>query len=127
MIKAVLERCAGIDVGKKSMVVCIMTGPADGEARSETRTFDTTVSDLKLARAWITEAGCTDVMMESTGTYWKPIFNVLEGHVQVALANPQEVKARKGHEDRQQGCLVAGARAAARHGNAELYPAACVA
>jgi transposase len=98
MIKAVIERCAGIDVGKKFMVVCVMAGPADGEARSEVRTFGTTVSELRLARTWIVEAGCSDVMMESTGAYWKPVFNVLEGHVRVALANPQEVRARKGHK-----------------------------
>jgi transposase len=98
MIKAVIERCAGIDVGKKFLVVCVMTGPADGEARSEVRTFGTTVGDLKLARTWIVEAGCSDVIMESTGAYWKPVFNVLEGHVRVALANPQEVRARKGHK-----------------------------
>lgn len=75
-----------------------MTGPANGEARSEIRNFGTTVAELKQARAWITGEGCTDVIMESTGTYWKPVFHVLEGHVGVALANPQEVKARKGHK-----------------------------
>jgi transposase len=98
MIAAVIERCAGIDVGKKFIAVCVMTGPANGEARSEIRNFGTTVGELKQARAWITGEGCTDVIMESTGTYWKPVFNVLEGHVRVALANPQEVKARKGHK-----------------------------
>jgi transposase len=98
MISAVIERCAGIDVGKKFIAVCVMTGPADGEARSETRTFGTTVPELKRARTWITEEGCTDVIMESTGSYWKPVFNILEGHVKVALANPHEVKARKGHK-----------------------------
>lgn len=98
MIAAVVERCAGIDVGKKFIAVCVMTGPANGEARSEIRNFGTTVAELKQAREWITGEGCTDVIMESTGTYWKPVFNVLEGHVRVALANPQEVKARKGHK-----------------------------
>ena len=98
MIAAVIERCAGIDVGKKFIAVCVMTGPANGEARFEIRNFGTTVGELKQARAWITSEGCTDVIMESTGTYWKPVFNVLEGHVRVALANPQEVKARKGHK-----------------------------
>jgi transposase len=98
MIAAVVERCAGIDVGKKCIAVCVMTGPANGEARSEIRNFGTTVAELKQARTWITDAGCTDVIMESTGSYWKPVFNILEGHVKVALANPQEVKARKGHK-----------------------------
>jgi len=98
MISAIIERCAGIDVGKKFIVVCVMTGPADGEARFETRSFGTTVAELKQARTWITGQGCTHVIMESTGAYWKPVFNILEGRVQVALANPHEVKARKGHK-----------------------------
>jgi transposase len=98
MIAAIIERCAGIDVGKKFIVVCVMTGPADGEARSETRSFGTTVAELQQARTWIVNEGCTHVMMESTGAYWKPVFNILEGHVKVALANPHEVKARKGHK-----------------------------
>ena len=55
MIAAVMERCAGIDVGKKFIAVCVMTGPANGEARFETRMFGTTVAELKQARSWITE------------------------------------------------------------------------
>ena len=86
MITAVIERCAGIDVGKKFIAVCVMTGPANGEARYETRIFGTTVAELKQARSWITEEQCTHVILESTGSYWKPIFNILEGQVQVALA-----------------------------------------
>jgi transposase len=92
MIAALIERCAGIDVGKKFIVVCVMTGPADGKPGG------TTVAELQQARAWILKNGCTHVMMESTGAYWKPLFNILEGHVKVALANPHEVKARKGHK-----------------------------
>jgi transposase len=98
MIEAVLERCAGIDIGKKWLAVCVMTGPANGEVRSEIRQFGTTVGDLQRLRDWITSEGCTDVVMESTGSYWKPVFNVLEGHVRVALANPFEVKARRGQK-----------------------------
>src|SRR5512143_1674185 len=98
MISAVIERCAGIDVGKKVLSVCVMVGPADGEARFEPRTYGTTVPELKQMQQWLLEQGCTDVMMESTGAYWKPVFNILEGHVRVSLANPHEVKARKGHK-----------------------------
>ncbi len=98
MISAVIERCAGIDVGKKSLAVCVMTGPANGEARHEIRTFGTTVAELMKLKEWITAEQCTHVVMESTGSYWKPVFNVLEEAVQVMLANPHEVKARKGHK-----------------------------
>lgn len=98
MIPAVIERCAGIDVGKKSLAVCLMYGPADKEAHSQTRMFGTTTGELERLRHWLFVAGCTHVVMESTGSYWKPIFNVLEDSVTVLLANPQAVKQRKGHK-----------------------------
>lgn len=98
MIPAVIERCVGIDVAKKSVVACVMIGSADGEARSEIRQFGTTVVELRRLRKWIQQQGCTHIILESTGSYWKPVFNILEGAAQVALANPYEVKARKGHK-----------------------------
>ena len=98
MIEAVIERCAGIDIGKQFLAVCVMTGAANEEARSEIRQFGTTVGELKRLLEWIRQEGCTDVIMESTGSYWKPVFNILEGSVKVALANPHEVKARKGQK-----------------------------
>jgi transposase len=98
MISAVIESCAGIDVGKKELSVCVMTGPAKGEARYEIRTYGTTVGQLKEMRAWLVAEACTHAVMESTGSYWKPVFNVLEEVLEVQLANPHEVKARKGHK-----------------------------
>jgi transposase len=98
MISAVIERCVGIDVGKKFLSACVMIGSADGEAKHVTRPFGTTVGELQMLREWVEEKGCTHAVMESTGSYWKPVFNVLEGSVHVALANPHEVKARKGHK-----------------------------
>jgi len=98
MINAVLERCAGIDIGKKFLTACVMVGPADGEPRAEIRAFGTTVSELERLRVWLQSEGCTHAAMESTGAYWKPVFNVLEETVIVILANAQQVKARKGHK-----------------------------
>ena len=93
-----IERCAGIDIGKRFLVCCVMTGAAHEEPRSETRRFDTTVPGLKRLRNWLKDEHVTDVVMESTGSYWIPVFNLLEGHVTVVLANPEEVKNRKGHK-----------------------------
>src|ERR1700688_1660101 len=93
-----IERCAGIDIGKRFLVCCVMTGAAHEEPRSETRRFDPTVPGLKRLRNWLHEERVTDVVMESTGSYWIPVFNLLEGHVTVVLANPEEVKNRKGHK-----------------------------
>jgi transposase len=93
-----IERCAGIDIGKRFLVCCVTTGAAHEEPRSETRRFDTTVPGLTRLRNWLNEERVTDVVMESTGSYWIPVFNLLEGHVTVVLANPEEVKNRKGHK-----------------------------
>ncbi|HEY1576574.1 MAG TPA: IS110 family transposase [Terracidiphilus sp.] len=98
MIPAVIERCAGIDVGKTFLTVCLLTGPADGEPKAETRKFGTFHADLQALCRWLTEERCTRVVMESTGSYWKPVFSVLEDSVDVALANGQDVKGRKGHK-----------------------------
>lgn len=87
MIEAVIERCAGIDIGKKFLVVCVMTGPLEAEPKIEIRKFGTIVAELKLLRDWLVQQGCSHVVMESTGSYWEPVFNVLEDSVEVVLAN----------------------------------------
>lgn len=98
MICAAVERCAGIDVGKRWLSVCIMIGALDGEPRVEKRRFGVNMQDLKGLRDWLVSERITQVVMESTGSYWKPVFNVLEDSVKVYLANPHEVKNRKGHK-----------------------------
>ena len=98
MIPAAIERCAGIDVGKRFLAVCIMVGPLTGEPRVERRRFGTITAELQLLRDWLQQEGITHVAMESTGSYWKPVFNVLEDTVQVCLANGQDTKNRKGHK-----------------------------
>lgn len=98
MISAAIERCAGIDVHKKFLAVCVMVGPLEGEPRIEKRRYGTTVTELNDLREWLRSQDVTHVVMESTGSYWKPVFNVLEEAVKVYLANSQEVKNRKGHK-----------------------------
>ena len=100
MISAVLECCAGIDVGKKWIAVCVLTGPANGDAQVQTRKFETTNQCLERLCEWLVECGCTHVVMESTGEYWRPIFNVLEEatDLEIILANAQQVKGLRGHK-----------------------------
>lgn len=102
MIPAVIERCAGIDVGKKFVVVCVMTGAANEPATAETRKYGTIRAELERLREWLKSEGCTDAVMESTGCYWKPVLNVLEEDgefpLKVVLANPQQVKGLTGHK-----------------------------
>jgi transposase len=98
MIAAMIDRCAGIDIGKRSVSVCLMIGPADQDPQVELRTYGTTNVDLERLRQWLAAEHCTHVAVESTGSYWKPIFNVLEDSLTVVLANAEDVKGRKGHK-----------------------------
>ena len=100
MIPAVLECCAGIDVGKKFVVVCVLKGAANADAQAETRKFGTNNYNLEELRNWLASCGCTHVVMESTGEYWRPIFNVLEEleGLRIVLANSQQVKSLRGHK-----------------------------
>ena len=83
------------------------------------------MAELKRLRDWLKHENITHVVMESTGSYWKPVFNVLEDAVKVYLANPQDVKNRKGHKtDNKDGWWLAQFTAAC-HGPAQLHPTAC--
>ena len=95
-IPAVLERCAGIDVGKREIAVAIITGPADQEGEVQTRLFGTTVPALEELREWLIQEGCTSVAMESTGSYWIPVKNVLEGSMEVVLVCAKKHKPERG-------------------------------
>jgi transposase len=98
-MKAVVERCAGIDVAKKTLNVCVLSGPADQEPEAELGLFGTFNADLDRLRNWLLEKGCQQVVMESRGSYWKPVYAALEGSgIEVQLANGEDVKARRGHK-----------------------------
>lgn len=92
-IKEILEHCAGIDIHKKTAVVCIMTGFAK-KMKKEIRTFGTMTDDLRSMAKWLQESEIKDCVIESTGPYWIPVFNVLDGEFKfnVILANPNQVK-----------------------------------
>ncbi len=88
------DRCAGIDLGKKSLVVCLLAG-----RQKTVRTYGTTTAELTALRDWLTTAGCAAVAMEATGSYWKPVWNVLEAvDWTLLLANPQRIKAIPGRK-----------------------------
>ena len=84
----IIEKGCGLDVHKGTVVACIMgTG-----IKKEIRTYRTVTNDLLRLKEWIQEAGITHVAMESTGVYWKPVFNILEDHFEVILVNARHVK-----------------------------------
>jgi len=95
-IPASIERCAGIDVGKKEVAVAIITGPADQEGELQTRAYGTTVPELEKLREWLVENQCATVAMESTGSYWIPIKNILETSVKIVLICARKQKPQRG-------------------------------
>src|SRR5579864_92804 len=95
-VPAVIERCAGIDVGKKEIAVALITGPAHEDGEVPTKAFETTVPALEQLRDWLAAEGCTSVAMESTGSYWIPVKNILEEHFRIVLVCPREHKPKRG-------------------------------
>jgi transposase len=90
--------CCGIDVHKKMLVACLRTVNAAGRVTKETRTFSTVTESLLALAEWLRAAGCTHVAMESTGVYWKPLFNVLHDRFEVLIVNAQHMKAVPGRK-----------------------------
>jgi transposase len=91
-------RCAGIDVHQRTAVVTAAWVDGQGRPQKQTRTFSTMTADLERLRAWLLERGVSHVAIESTGVYWKPLFNLLEGQLTVVLANAKHVKALPGRK-----------------------------
>jgi transposase len=89
---------AGIDVHKKTVVVCCRTPGPDGKPLKQTRTFTTMTGDLLRLSDWLTSLGITHVAMESTGEFWKPIYTVLEGSFTVLVVNAAHIKQVPGRK-----------------------------
>jgi transposase len=94
----ILDRCAGLDVHKKTVVACVRCNGPDGSVASQVRTFGTMTADLLALADWLEAQGVRHVAMESTGVYWKPIFNILEGHFEVMLVNAGRLKQVPGRK-----------------------------
>jgi transposase len=90
--------CAGLDVHKRTVVACIRRIGPDGAASREVRTFGTTTAELLALSDWLQAEGVGPVAMESTGVYWKPIFDLLEGSFQVNLVNAHHIKQVPGRK-----------------------------
>ena len=92
------DTCCGIDVHKRTVVACLITSDGRGQRAKETRTFGTTTEELLALRDWLQAAACTHVAVESTGVYWKPVFNILDGVCTVFVVNAQHIKAVPGRK-----------------------------
>ena len=90
--------CCGVDVHKKFLVATILTGDYL-IPQCKQKHFGTSFRNLLAFKQWLLDNNCKDVCMESTGKYWVPVWNVLEGIVNVVIANPKWVSAVKGNKD----------------------------
>ena len=92
------ERCCGIDVHKETVVACVIVPDENGKAKKEIRTYSTMTEDLSALSQWLKEKGCTHVAMESTGVYWKPVYNLLEGQFEILVVNAERLKKIAGRK-----------------------------
>ena len=90
--------CCGLDVHKASVMACLLQVDAQGRRSKEIRTFGTTTEALLALGDWLRATGATHVAMEATGSYWKPVFNVLESQFIVWVVNAAHIKAVPGHK-----------------------------
>jgi transposase len=96
-MQVMYERCAGIDVHQRFLVVCLSLVEA-GQRSKELRTFRNETADLLALREWLSQKGCTHVGMESTGVYWMQVYRRLEGSFELVVANAQHMKAVPGRK-----------------------------
>ncbi|HLZ59635.1 MAG TPA: IS110 family transposase [Ktedonosporobacter sp.] len=90
--------CAGLDVHKKTVKVCLLTQGSNGQPHKEFRTYFTTTEELLKLSDWLKEQEVTHIAFEATGVYWKPVFNLLEGNFEILVVNAQHIKAVPGRK-----------------------------
>lgn len=99
VMDAIYQCVAGLDVHQETVVACRRRLIGNGQVESEVKTFKTTSADLRELVKWLLEWNVTHVAMESTGVYWVPVWNVLEGHFKLVLENAQHLKKVPGRKD----------------------------
>ncbi len=96
-MEVLFKHCAGLDVHKRIIVACVFLSSGEGRQRV-TKRFGATLRDLQAMHAWLRGMGVTHVAMESTGVYWKPVFNVLDGDFEVWIVNARDMKQVPGRK-----------------------------
>lgn len=97
-MQTLVERGCGLDVHQATVVACLLVVQKDGRVQKQMRTFGTTTRELVGLRDWLCAEGCTHLAMESTGVYWKPVYAVLQGELEIVVANAQHVKKVPGRK-----------------------------
>lgn len=98
MLDVMFKQCAGLDVHKKSVTACVLIPGKKGKVRRGVKTFGTTTKSLQGLKSWLLEMGVTHAAMESTGVYWKPVYNILQGEIEVWVVNAQHIKQVPGRK-----------------------------
>ena len=98
MIEVMFPNSSGLDVHKKTVTACVLVAKRKGGLRPKTRTFRTTTAGVQELAAWLHSHAITHVVMESTGVYWKPVYNILDPDFEVWLANARHVKQVPGRK-----------------------------
>ena len=97
-MEVVHPRCAGLDVHKRTVVACRLTPGPGAEPAREVRTFGTTTRELLALVDWLAGAEVSHVAMESTGSFWKPVYNILEAGFELLVVNAAHLKAVPGRK-----------------------------
>jgi len=97
-MRALVERCCGLDVHQDTVVACLLIGEPGKPLRQEVRTWATTTRALEALRDWLQAEKVTHVGMESTGVYWRPIYAVLEGPFVLIVGNARHIKTVPGRK-----------------------------
>jgi transposase len=103
-VEILYPRCAGLDVHKESVSACVLTPGAQAEPDKQIEQFGTTTGELRRLRDWLGANGVTHAAMESTGVYWKPVFNILESGCQLILVNARHIKQVPGRKTDKADC-----------------------
>ena len=98
-MEVIYSRCCGLDVHAKTVVACLCI-----QGEKQIRTFTTMTAGLLQLSDWLALAGCTHVAIESTGVYWRPVFNILEGNFEVLLVNAHHIKSVPGRKTDVRDC-----------------------
>ena len=91
-METIVACCAGLDVHQATVVACVITSSTGKRPKNEIRTFGTMHHELMQLREWLTLCGCSLVAMESTGVYWRPVFEMLEDYFDIIVGNAQHIK-----------------------------------
>ena len=106
-MQVIYERCAGIDVHKRTVVVCVLVTAPDGSVQREVQTFGTMTADRLALSDWLEARAVRHVAMEATGVFWKPVYTLLEEGHTILLVNPQHLQAVPGRKTDVKACSVA--------------------